>query len=117
MAASDHLKNASAEILKAAEAVKIEIDNLRKQETQSRRDIENYISQLVLQIQQHQGEQRRADDPALSANHQAAVTRLQKELADKRTELSQMQRNIETAIQQKSGMVSGLESQANSIKP
>jgi TATA-binding protein-associated factor Taf7 len=117
MSVSDHLKQASAELVKAAELVKVEIDDLRKQETQSRHDIENYISQLIVQIQHHEREQRRVDNPQLSAQHQATLARLQKELADKRTELVEMQRNIQNAIQQKSSMVSGLESQASSIRP
>lgn len=117
MSVSDHMRAASAELLKAADLVKIEIDDLRKQETQSRHDVENTISQLTIQLQHTEHDFRSSDDTQQRSSLQSTVALLQKQIADKQSELREMERTIQNSIDEKNRMVSQLESQARSINP
>lgn len=115
MAVSDHLKIASAELMKAADMIKIEIDDLRKQEANVVLDLDNKIAEHLRRIQRFEYELHHSDNPGQSMQAKSTISRMQTEVARMRYEIRESQRNIENAIRQKSGMVSGLESQARAI--
>lgn len=115
MAVSDHIKIASAELMKAADLVKVEIESLRRQETDTRIELEGGIAERLRQIQHLEYESRHSDNPQQRAGAQTAIAQLQSDVARMRAQLREQQRNIENAINQKRGMVNGLESQARAM--
>lgn len=115
MSVSDHLKAAAAELMKAADMVRIEMDDLRKQEAQTKRESENVIEQMTLQMHHHEQEYNRSDDAGQRDMHRNMVGRLQREIADKQSELQNTTKAIQDSINQKSHLQSQLESQARSI--
>ena len=67
MAVEDHLKTASAELMKAADLVKQEIDFLRRDETMSKREFENQVSDLMQRASTLEHERRATGDSAASS--------------------------------------------------
>jgi hypothetical protein len=117
MAVIDHIKIASAELLRAADLVKVEIENLRRQQTNMVRELDNRIADHLRQIRHFEHEFYQNNDPRQRSQVQVMIQRMQREVAEMRAEIRRQQQNLSNAIQQKTGMVSGLQSQARAILP
>jgi predicted nucleic acid-binding Zn-ribbon protein len=115
MAVSDHLKIASTELLKAADLVKLEIENLRKQTHDFERSLSERVADRTRRISTLESELRRAGDSWQRSQLQGAIHQTQREIADMRTQLRAQQQNMDNIIRQKSGLVTGLQSQARAI--
>ncbi len=117
MAVVDHIRIAAAELSKAAELVKQEIESLRTQETQQRQDIHNRISDLMQQLGSRESDMRRVDDPNQRAQIQQSMRDITRQIAQLRAQENEMQRQLEGAISAKQNQVTRLESQARGLTP
>lgn len=115
MAVIDHLRVASAELVKAAELVKQEIESLRTEETRRGQDLRNRIAELTRQLHSRESDLHRVDDPNQRAQIQQQIRSIELEIAQRRAEEAEMQRQVESAIRAKQGQVTKLESQSRGL--
>lgn len=117
MAVVDHIRIASAELRKAAELVKQEIDDLRTDEAQSKRDIDSQIADLAQRMRMLETDLRRSDNSNQRAQLQQAIAGTGLQIARLRSKETAMIRDMENAIRAKRGQVNRLESQSRSLAP
>ena len=115
MSVSDHIRIASTELMKAADLVKQEMNDLRRQKSDVQRDLENQIADEMRQMKQLEAIRRSTSDPQQTTQTQTTITKMQALIAQQQSELKTHQQNIENTLQEKSSLVSNLEVQARSI--
>ncbi len=115
MAVSDHMRIASAELRRAAELLKQEIENLRNEETNVNRSINDRVAFLLRQQQQYEHDLRVTNDPAQSSQLHSVIQRINLEIAQKRSEVRSHQERIQSMIRDKQRQIGSLESQARMI--
>lgn len=116
MAVQDHLKIASAELMKAAELVRQEIADLRNEENNLQKSVEDNISRLTYQIHSREQEVKLNDDPSARAQGQTVINTLLRQIADARSQLKKDQQRIQDAIRQKETVITSINQQAKSLQ-
>lgn len=116
MPVNDHLKIASAEIMKAAELLRQEIGDLRHDADNLRQTIDRHVAQMMDEVRMREQEMSRGDGVD-APNIQSTIRGLQTQIAVKKKEHDDEQRRIEDMVRQKQGLITQLESQARSVSP
>ena len=117
MSAQDHLKIAAAEMQKAVESLKLEISQLRNDETQVKQTVALQITQLTDQIRLTEQQINGSDDPTHTQQLRGAVRLLQTQINDKKHEMEDQIRRISDMIRQKESVANSLLQQARSVSP
>lgn len=115
MSLEDHIKVASTELSKAAELAKIEIDKLRSQKSDIKRDRDIRMAQIISHISEHEKEVNRAQDSASKTQARSVISTLQRELADQKSNTDKVIREIDESIKVKNNQIQSLESQSRSL--
>ena len=116
-AITDHLKSASAEIAKAADVVRQEIDQLRTKDIDLKNMLEKQAVDLAAKANQHEQEAARSDDD----NHKSTVLNIARDLRTQIPKVRQQQREeqkrITDLIRDKQSQFESLSTQSRNIVP
>jgi hypothetical protein len=116
MAINDHLKIASAEIMKAVELLKQEITDLRGQDANLQKVVNRDIALLTSQLQMREQEVKSAGDSNIQSQSQAAINLLIRQIADAKSQLGKDQKRIQDLIREKESLINSYNQQAKSIQ-
>jgi len=117
MPVADHLKAAAAELTKAMDLLKREIDDLRAEERNLRTHLERQAASLTQQIHLHNQEMGRLDSGADTSHIRDAIRGVDTQIALTKKQQQDEQNRIANAIRDREGMISHLQGQATTIMP
>jgi chromosome segregation ATPase len=117
MALEDHLKIASTELMKAADLLKQEINNLKSEEADLQKLVNQDIARITTQLQLREKEVQTTGDVSRRSQGQTVINNLVKQIADARSQLSRDQDRIQGAIREKENLINVLNQQAKSLLP
>lgn len=116
MAVKDHIKIAASELTKAADLARREIDQLRSQQADIRRDKDAQIAQITAQMSMLEKEVLQSGDSASKTQARSTISSLQRQLADQKSQSDDMISKIDDDIRSRQGMIQSLESQSKSLQ-
>jgi hypothetical protein len=114
MAATDHMRAAAGELIRAADVVKMEIDKLRSDKEAQTSERKMVISQRLDSIRRLEHDKGLAGD---DSSMQSRIAQLRREISDYERDLEKLQHDIEETIREKIAMIEDLQSQARTIAP
>lgn len=117
MPASDHLKIASAELIKATELLRREIDDLRSEATNLARMMEQHISRLMQERQMHEQESKSQGESTDQNRLQSFIRDIEAQIAYKKSQHADDLRRIEDMVREKQKQITHIESQSRNIAP
>lgn len=117
MAMQDHLKIASSEMMKAANAARQEINDLRSEEAELQKRISQDIARITAQVALREKEAKINDDPSIRSENQVYINQLVRQIADAKNQLGKDQQRIRDAIRAKESLVTNIDQQAKNIQP
>lgn len=117
MALEDHLKIASSELMKAAELMKQEISNLKSEEADLQKMVNQDIARITAQIQLREKEIQTTGDESLRSQGQTVINTLTRQIAEARSQLGRDQQRIQDVIREKENLINVFNQQAKSILP
>lgn len=117
MTIQDHLKIASSEMMKAANAVRQEINDLRSEEANLQKLINKDIALLTTQLQMREQEVKSTDDTTYKAQGQTVIDNIVRQIADAKNQLGKDQQRIRDMIREKESLISNIDQQAKTIQP
>ncbi|MBA3758771.1 hypothetical protein H0X10_04040 [Candidatus Saccharibacteria bacterium] len=117
MSAQDHLKIASAEMMKASNQVRQEISDLRGEVGKLQKNVEQDVAQLTIMLQTREQEVKATDDSGHRSQSQTHINTLVRQIADRRNQLKLDQQRIQESIREKESLISSFDQQARSLQP
>ena len=115
MTADQHIKNAYSELLKAADLVKLETNQLRSDLQNTKQMMTAQLAQLAEQMRLVQRQQQLATDPNQQQDLNAQHNYLQRQISDKKREMDAEIRRIEDLIRQKERDSTTIQTQARTV--
>ncbi len=116
MSVGDYLKQAAAQLRRAAQAQKGATQGLRKEISQHEHDINKRIAELKSEVSFHQRELNFLDNTAIKAERLIEINRRNDEIKELQKALDQEKTRVEREIQLRESSVEELGSQAANIE-
>lgn len=116
MAVKDHIKIASSELAKAADLARREIDQLRTQQADIKKNRDTEIASITQHMGRLENEVMQTNDSASKNQARSNISTLQRQLAERKSESDDMIKSIEDNIRSKESMIQSLETQAKSLR-
>jgi hypothetical protein len=117
MALEDHLKIASTELMKAADLLKQDINNLKSEEADLQKLVNQDIARITAQLQLREKEVQATGDVSLRSQGQTVINNLVRQIADARSQLDRDRQRIQDVIREKENLINVFNQQAKSILP
>jgi hypothetical protein len=117
MALEDHLKIASTELMKAADLLKQDISNLKSEEADLQKLVNQDIARITAQLQLREKEVQATGDVSLRSQGQTVINTLVRQIADARSQLDRDRQRIQDVIREKENLINVFNQQAKSILP
>jgi hypothetical protein len=117
MALEDHLKIASTELMKAADLLKQDISNLKSEEADLQKLVNQDIARITAQLQLREKEVQATGDVSLRSQGQTVINNLVRQIADARSQLDRDRQRIQDVIREKENLINVFNQQAKSILP
>jgi len=116
MSVGDHLKSAATELMKAADLLKQEIDQLRKEEIDLREFLNKHTARMNDELRLREKEVH-TNDTNRQSLAQTAIRDITTQIALKKQQVQDDQKRIADIVREKEGQIEGILSQARSIMP
>jgi vacuolar-type H+-ATPase catalytic subunit A/Vma1 len=117
MPVADHLKAAAAELSKAVDLLRHEIDDLRAEERNLRNLLDRQVTSLAQQMHIHDQELKRVDSGMDTSHLKNAMRDVDSQISQTKKQQQEEQNRIADAIRDREGLINHLQSQANVIMP